>query len=83
MKRLPAREVGDVKIAIVLIALSQNTPIETDALSSIEVSNTLCDSLLLPGKNNRHGTAVFKHITRYDFSVASFLTKSRVRSLHH
>jgi hypothetical protein len=59
-----------------LIALSQNAPIEVDALSSIEVSNTLCDSQLLPGKNNSQGTTAFKNVAQYDFNVTSILTKA-------
>jgi len=67
---------GYAKLDNSLIALSQNAPIEVDALSSIEVSNTLCDSQRLPGKNNSQGTAVFKDIAQYDFNVTSILTKA-------
>jgi len=67
---------GYAKLDSSLIALSQNAPIEVDALSSIEVSNTLCDSQLLPGQNNSQGTAAFKDIAQYDFSVTSILTKA-------
>ena len=67
---------GYAKLDNSLIALSQNAPIEVDALSSIDVSNTLCDSQLLPGKNNSQGTAAFKDIAEYDFNVTKILTKS-------
>lgn len=67
---------GYAKLDTSLIALSQNAPIEVDALSSIDVSNTLCDSQLLPGKNNSQGTAAFKDIAEYDFNVTKILTKS-------
>jgi hypothetical protein len=67
---------GYAKLDNSLIALSQNAPIEVDALSSIEVSNTLCDSQRLPGKNNSQGTAAFKDIAQYDFNVTSLLTKA-------
>jgi hypothetical protein len=76
-EKVPGKGGGYVKMSNSLIALSQNAPVEADSLSTLEVSTTLCDSQLLPGKNNSQGTAEFKDIAQYDFNVTSILPASR------
>jgi hypothetical protein len=60
---------GDAKIDQSIIALSQKSPVEVDALSSIEISNSLCDSQLLPGSHNYQGIPKFVDVANYNFNL--------------
>ncbi len=64
---------GTAKVDNSLIVLSKKAAVEVDPLSSIEVSNTLCDSQLFPGNNNSQGSVEFKNVAQYDFEVIRIL----------
>jgi len=59
---------GYAKVHQSIIVLSQKAPIEADALSSIDVSNTLCDNQILPGRGNGQGAPMFEDVEKYNFN---------------
>ncbi|MCK4507002.1 MAG: right-handed parallel beta-helix repeat-containing protein [Desulfuromonadales bacterium] len=68
-EKVPGLGGGDVTLDHSVIARSQKSPVEADALSSIEISNSLCDSQLLPGSNNYQGTPKFVDVAEYNFNL--------------
>jgi hypothetical protein len=70
-EKVPGLGGGDAKIDSSIIALSQKSPVEVDALSSLEISNTLCDSQLLPGNNNYQGVPKFADVAKHNFNLKS------------
>ncbi len=75
-EKTPGRGGGYAKIDRAIIALSQTSPIEADALSSIETSNTLCDSQLIPGNNNVQGIPEFEDPTKQKFNLKTIYAAS-------
>ena len=62
---------GSVELDNSTIVLSQKAPVEADARSSVKITNTLCDSQLLPGRNNSQGTPEFEDVINYNFNFKS------------
>lgn len=68
-EKVPGLGGGYAQIDSSIIALSQKSPVEADALSTIEISNSLCDSQLLPGNNNYQGTPRFEDVAGHNFNL--------------
>jgi hypothetical protein len=68
-EKTPGRGGGYAKIDRAVIARSQTHPVEADELSSLEISNSLCDSQLLPGSNNVQGIPEFEDPTKQNFNI--------------
>ncbi len=68
-EKIPGLGGGDVTIDQSVIVRSQKSPVEVDALSSIEISNSLCDSQLLPGSHNYQGIPKFADVANYNFNL--------------
>ncbi len=68
-EKVAGRGGGYAKIDSSIIALSQKTSVSADSLSTIEISNSLCDSQLLPGNNNSQGVPKFADVTNHDFNL--------------
>jgi len=66
--KTPGFDGGEITIDHSIIALSEKANVEADTLSSIAVSNTLCDSQLIPGENNGRGTLEFEDVANYNFN---------------
>jgi len=75
-EKVPGHGGGYAEISLSAIAESQTTPVTVDALSTVEISNTLCDSQLLPGRNNGHGTPEFEAVSEYNFNFTNIYAKS-------
>jgi hypothetical protein len=68
-EKVPGLGGGYAKVDHSVIALSQKSPVEADALSSLEISNSLCDSQLLPGNGNYQGVPKFVDVAKRNFNL--------------
>jgi hypothetical protein len=68
-EKVPGLGGGYAKVDHSVIALSQKSPVEADALSSLEISNSLCDSQLLPGNGNYQGVPKFVDVAKHNFNL--------------
>jgi hypothetical protein len=67
-EKIPGDGGGHAEVSFSVIVASRNPPFVVDSLSSIEVSNTLCDNQLLPGRDNGQGTPAFEDVEKYNFN---------------
>lgn len=68
-EKVPGLGGGDVKVDSSVMTRSKKSPVEADALSSIKVSKTLCDSQLLPGDNNVQGVPEFEDVLNRKYNL--------------